>query len=423
MKVRNGRWHAVLLMTLVVAMGASPVRANTLGSSKPPPYVPAVRPAMGEHLKDARRAIQDRDFDKALALIDRAEQVPGGALTPYEVYIVNHLRGSAAASAGNVPLANKAFKVVLSSAFMPEDQRLPILAAMVRLAFSARDYGTAVRAVHRYREAGGTEAAVLEIEPQALYLDKDYAAAQEVMQRQLARKLKRGETPSQQELQLLASSAAKRDDVGGYLTALRLMAEHDPTPSTWLDLIIRTEQRSGFSDRYTLDVYRLREQTGTLMEPSDYMEAVQLALQAGYPGDAQRLIEGGYASGVLGRDGDSGRQRQERLRELVNKKVAEDRATIEEEVALAAEAESGDALVNTGYNLVGYGAYEQGIALMRRGIERGGLLQPNEARLRLGQAYYLAGLRKEALDVFSTIQAEDGSAALAALWSILARQD
>jgi hypothetical protein len=412
-----------LALTVAATAGLPTASANTLGSNRPPPYVPAVRPAMGEYLKDARRAIQQRDFNDALALIDRAEQVPGDPLTPYEVYIINHLRGSAAASAGNVPLANKAFDIVLKSSFMPPDQRLPILTAMVRLAFSARDYATAVRTIARYQEAGGTAAEVLEIEPQALYLDKRYEEALKQVGRQIERRLAERQAPTEQALQILASSAAKLDDVEAYLGALRLMATYYPTPNTWLDLIIRTEQRSGFSDRYTLDVYRLREQTGTLLEPSDYMEAVQLALQAGYPGDAQRLIEGGYQRGVLGQADDSGAQRQERLRELVQRKVAEDRATAEEEASLAAQAERGDALVNTGYNLVGYGEYERGIALMNQGIEKGSLLQPNEARLRLGHAYFMAGMKSEALEIFSSLKADDGSSALAGLWRILAHND
>ncbi|ULQ46735.1 hypothetical protein JN531_000235 [Flagellatimonas centrodinii] len=415
----------VALLALVVAACFAtppPAQANTIGGNRPPPYVPAVRPALGEILKDARNAINDRRFSEALALIDQAEQVQGDPLTPYELYIINHLRGSAAASAGNVPLAYKAFNIVLDSSFMPTEQQLPILAAMVRMAFSARDYDTAVRAVARYREAGGTDPEALEIEPQALYLAKRYDEAATIMGRQVQRKIDAGTQPSEQELQVLASSAIKNGDLDGYLAALRLMVTYFPADTTWLDLIIRTEQRSDFSDRYTLDVYRLREQTGTLLEPSDYMEAVQLALQAGYPGDAQRMLQSGYVRGVLGRDDDVGKERQERLRELVDRKVAEDRATLAEGEALAAQADSGDALVNTGYNLVGYGEYQRGIALMNRGIEKGGLVQPNEARLRLGHAYYMAGMKQEALKIFSSIKGDDGSGALAGLWSILARE-
>lgn len=412
---------AALAVAATLAM-PMPAPANTIGGNRPPPYVPAVRPALGDTLQDARDAINDRRFSEALALIDQAEQVQGDPLTPYEIYIINHLRGSAAASAGNVPLAYKAFNLVLESSFMPAEQRLPILAAMVRMAFSARDYDTAVRAVARYREAGGTDPAALEIEAQSLYLGKRYEEAAKVMGRQVQRKIDNGDTPSEQELQVLASSAIKTDDLDGYLAALRLMVTYFPSATTWLDLIIRTEQRSGFSDRYTLDVYRLREQTGTLLDPSDYMEAVQLALQAGYPGDAQRMLQSGYQRGVLGRDDDAGKERQERLRDLVDRKIAEDRATLAEGEALAAQADGGDALVNTGYNLVGYGEYQQGIALMNQGIEKGGLLQPNEARLRLGHAYYMAGMKQDALKIFSSIKGDDGSGALAGLWSILARE-
>ncbi len=57
----------------------------------------------------------------------------------------------------------------------------------------------------------------------------------------------------------------------------------------------RVQRKPGFSERLELDVYRLMQATGNLKTADDYMEMAQLALQAGFPAEAQKVINDGYA--------------------------------------------------------------------------------------------------------------------------------
>ena len=61
-----------------------------------------------------------------------------------------------------------------------------------------------------------------------------------------------------------------------------------------------------------------------------------------------------------------------------------------------------------------YQAFDQGIA-------RGGLKRPEDAKLRLGQAMVLAGDAKAA-GVLRSVTGADGTADIARMWAILARQ-
>jgi Tfp pilus assembly protein PilF len=58
---------------------------------------------------------------------------------------------------------------------------------------------------------------------------------------------------------------------------------------------------------------------------------------------------------------------------------------------------------------------------MERGINKGGLTRPEEARLHLAQAYLANGNKTQASATFKAVKGADGLADLARLWSILSR--
>lgn len=377
---------------------------------------PSVRPELGELLKAAQDLMAARDNKAALAKISEAE-----AATPdpsaYERYILDRMRGSAAVGAGDTATALQAFNSVVESSYLPPEEKLPTLDALVRLSFSSRDFPATVEAVKKYRQAGGNKPETLEILSQALYLSQRYKEAAVELTEQIRATEAAGKIPSKQQIELLASCALKQNELPGYLAALRTMVSYYPDRRYWLDLIIRTANRAGFSDRLSLDTYRLREKTDTLEDASDYTEAVELALQAGFPGEADRFFKAGEKAGKLGK-GTKDADRHRRLKDSVARKIAEDKASLAEGERQAARAASGDALVATGFNLVMYGDYAKGLALMNQGIDKGGLTRPEEAKLRLGYAYGMAGQLDEAQKVLAQVRGNDGTADLAALWRI-----
>src|SRR3546814_7228008 len=76
------------------------------------------------------------------------------------------------------------------------------------------------------------------------------------------------------------------------------------------------------------------------------MEAAQLALQAGLPGEAQQYVTFGYSTKALGTGSEA--SRQQRPKDLVDKKVAEDKPTLAASDKLAVAQATGEALVTAG---------------------------------------------------------------------------
>lgn len=378
---------------------------------------PSLRPEVGKPLQDAQAALQTKDYKGAAAQINAAEAV--GRLTSYEAYIVARLKASAALGQGDYKTALAAYEQVLASPELPSEEKVKTLDAYVKLAYTAKDYAKTADAIRQYKAAGGSNADTLGLYAQSLYLSGQYKEASAELSSQIKAMEAAGKTPSDTQLQLLASCALKQNDMVAYAAALETIVTYTPKPDYWFDLIVRTGNKPGFSPNLALDVYRLRKATGTMQKAGDYMEAAQLALQAGFPAEAQSFVDEGYASKLLGDGPDAARH--QRLKALVEKKLAEDKGTLAEGEKAAAAQATGDALVATGFNYATYGQYDKGIALMQQGIAKGGLKSVDQAQLHLGYAQMLSGDKATAKRSWSGIKASDGSADMARLYTLLAK--
>ena len=164
-----------------------------------------------------------------------------------------------------------------------------------------------------------------------------------------------------------------------------------------------------------IDVARLKIATGTIRTGNEYFEAVQLSLQDGFPQEALKVMEKGYAAGLLGTGPEA--DRHKRLKALVDKDLAEDRKTLAKEEAQGAAGKDGKTLLNDGFNYVLHGKTAKGLEMMEQGVKLGsGLKRPEHAKMQLAYGYHLAGQNQKAIQVYRTVQGTDGAAALAKLW-------
>ncbi len=383
------------------------------------PVVPAayaadtLRPDVGKPLQAAKDLMGAQKYKEALAKIAETDAVANK--TPYENFIIERMRGAAAAGAGDIDTSAKAFDAVIASGKLPADEQLKIMQSLAGSYYRIKEYTKAVTWADRYRKAGGTDPSVAVVLIQSYYLNGDYGTAAKELQAQFAADERAGRTPTEDQLQLLASCNLKQNDGAGYVATLEKLVANYPKKEYWTDLLARIQRKPGFSDRLSLDVYRLMLVTGTLKDASDYTDMAQLALQAGFPKEAQNVIQLGYNAKVLGTGNEA--DRQKRLKDLADKQAADDQKTLGADIAV----KNGDSLINTGYNLVLNGQKDKGIAMIQQGLAMGGVKHPEDGKLHLGEAYLLAGKPEEASRTFKTVQGEDGTQDLGKLWAIQSR--
>jgi hypothetical protein len=372
----------------------------------------ALRPEIGKPLQAAHELIRAGKYKDALAKVREADAV--GNRTPYETFILDRIRGSAAAGAGEEAVAIKSFEAVLASGRLQAAEKLQMLEALAGTAYRAKDYAKSIEWSQRYFKEGGSSAQMSSLQTSAHYLSGDYAGVVRDMEQKVRSVERAVPIVDETTLRMLAASYAKLGDDAGYVATLEKLLVHHPKKDYWTDMLVRVQNKPGFSERLMLDVYRLQLVTETLDETMQYLEMAQLALQSGLPAEAKKVIEAGYAAGKLGTGAEA--ERHKRLRDLANKQSAEDEKSLSADVI----GRNAEALINSGQALVAAGRVAKGIELIEHGLAKGGLKRPEEAKLHLGQAYLKGGNKAKAVEVFKSIKGPDGVGDLGRLWAIQA---
>jgi tetratricopeptide (TPR) repeat protein len=226
---------------------------------------------------------------------------------------------------------------------------------------------------------------------------------------------KRSQTPKEQTLQLYANSCEKAGDNAGAVTGQEKLVMYYPKPSYWNGLLYSVLRTQGISDRQTLGVYRLMQDTKTLTQPSDYTEMAQLATDAGNPGEAQKVLEEGFAANVFTEQ--RAKERNQRLLDTAKKAAAADQATLGKMEVEAKAAKTGETDVALGGAYLSYGQNDKAVEALTRGIGKGGIKNLPEAQILLGIAQMRSGNKEEARKVFKSVKSDDATwSRIAKLW-------
>ena len=176
----------------------------------------------------------------------------------------------------------------------------------------------------------------------------------------------------------------------------------------------RLQRKPGFSERFTLDVMRLKLSQGLITKAEDYFEMAQLSLQADQPAEAKAIMEKGYAANVLGVGAEA--DRHKRLMELADRKIAEGGKSLLGGLEEAQAAKDGNQLAKIAIGLIGLNNLERGIPMLEKAIAMGGLKRPDDAKLRLGLAQIKSGNKAKGSQTLKSVGGKEGAAEIARLW-------
>ena len=378
----------------------------------------AVRPDVGKPLQAAQELIKAQKFKDALAKVRDADAVANK--TPNEAFLVERMRIAAASGAGDVETAAKSFEALSATGKVPAAEKIRMVESLAGAYYRAKDYAKAMLWSQRYFKEGGTSASIRTLLIQSQYLSGDFAGAAKELATEIQASEKAGTAPPQERLNLLLNAGTQMKDPNTTVYALERLVTYYPKKEYWVDLLSRMQRKPNFSDRLALDTYRLSLATGSMTAANDFMEMAQLALQAGLPAEGKQVVDKGFASGVLGSGAEG--ERHKRLRDLVSKKLEEDKAARAETEKQALADKDGSGLVNAGFNLVFNGQATKGLPMMQQGLTKGNLKRPEDAKLHLAIAQLMAGDAAKAQGVLKTVGGTDGTADLARLWALYAKR-
>jgi outer membrane protein assembly factor BamD (BamD/ComL family) len=365
----------------------------------------ALRPEVAKPLNDAQNLYRAHNYRGALERIAQAAAVPGK--TAYETRVIEEMQGAAAIAGGDPGVATQAYEALLASGQLDGAGVQQFSAALAGVYFQQKNYAAAIRTAQRYDKAGGTDPQMRELLLQSYFLSGDCGNLVATLKPAIDTALKSGHAPAESQLQVLAECGQKTRDTAAQSEALAALVAYYPGPAYQERLFDTVRSKPGYFAPLDLDIYRLRRATGTLTSSDQFMEMTQLSLVAGLPAEAKQVIDQGFASGVLGHDAQA--EREKRLQALVVRRLQ--------------GQNDGNNLpvdpVDGSFNRVFAGQTQQGIDGINAAIGKGDA-HPEAARLRLGEAYYYAGQKARAAQVFRSVKGDDGSADLARLWALVA---
>jgi hypothetical protein len=223
-----------------------------------------------------------------------------------------------------------------------------------------------------------------------------------------------GKPPGEQNIRLIHGACTQLKDDECATRQYEKLVKYYPKPEYWQNLVNTLFNDRKSTDKQQLNFMRLAMYAQAVREPSKFEEIAQIALDQGLPGEAQSVIEEGFAKKYFVEP-----RSIERANSLLAKAKAAatgDKATIAQQDAAARASANGTGDVKMGAAYLSYGDNAKAIEALQRGITKGGIKDPDEAGMLLGIAYLRSGNKPEAAKAFNTVSKDPTMTRVAKLW-------
>ena len=318
------------------------------------------------------------------------------------------------------PDAAKVWEAEVEDGFTTGPEQQQKVRGLSEVNYQLKNYDKAIEYGQRALKGGYGDEHIKTIVGQAYYLKGDWKGTLHFEEDLVNSTIKAGGTPAVEPLQLILSSCVKLEDRACQTKALERMVTFYPKPEYWSNLLLSLLKETASSDSNTLEVYRLMLEVDVLNGADDYTEMAQLAMDAGTPGEAQRVLQRGFDKNVFTEK--RGKEKNQRLLEKAKQAAAQDQATLEKTTREAEAATTGGKNAGMGLAYLNYGQYDKAVDQFTKAISKGGLRNAPETQLLLGIAQLKAGHKDDAVKAFKAVKGDPVLERLQSLWVLHARQ-
>jgi Tfp pilus assembly protein PilF len=367
---------------------------------------------VAKYLTEAKDLAGGKRWDAAWIALEKAERVPD--LSPYARVKIDEFKAYVLTQQHKYAEAGALFELLAKSESASADERNDRLKTASQLYLRAKQYEKSARVAEEGLEKQPNDPVFLELAGQSRYLAGDFRGAVARTAQLVAATVRKGAQPQEASLQILLNSYYRLNDRKQIAQTWEMLLRHHPKPEYWRNVL---ELRSAQPHSERVDFYylALKFDVGMLDDPADYETLALGAIDLGMPEDAVRVLETGLRKGVL-----AGKHEPRFRRMLVHAQAETAKSSdgVKDLAEQAQRASSGQPDAAIGRIYLGQRMYDQAIAALRRGIQKGALEHSDQAHIDLGVAYLKSGETQQARKTFAAVKADSEWRGLAELWSL-----
>jgi Tfp pilus assembly protein PilF len=371
---------------------------------------------VAQYLTEAKKLASGKRWDAAWAALEKAERVPGAS--PYVKYKIDEFKGYVLTQQHKYAEAGALFEQLAKSESVSADERNDHLKTASQSYMRAKQYEKSARAAEVALEKERNDPALLELVGQSKYLAGDFRGAAARIGQLVTVTERKGGKPQEAWLQILLNSYYRLNDRKQIAQTWEMLLRHYPKPEYWRN-VLELKAAEPHSARVELYYLALTFDVGMLDDPADYEVLALGAIDLGLPEQAVRVLEAGLRKGVLAGEHEP---RFRRMLAHAQAETAKSAAAMADLAQQAQRASTGQPGAAIGRAYLSQRKYDQAIAALRKGIQKGELQYPDQARIDLGVAYLKNGETQQARETFAAVKADSEWRGLAELWSLRANE-
>ena len=424
---RPGTWvRAALLAVPVVAaqvavsqlqgdFGVQPFSSALAQEKKPDTRetrrTPALRNNVYEKLAEAQAAAEAKDLATASKILD--EMIASGgkkALNSYELANVYNLYAFIYYSREDYGKALQAYENVVKQPDIPVAMEVNTKFTIAQLYFVQEQWQKGINALlewFKVTESPNANAYVLLA--QGYYQIKDYNKALTNVEKAISMTLAKDKIPKEQWYNLARFLYFEKNDVNKTVDTLETLLKYYPKKQYWVQLShMYGEQKKESQQLSAMETAYVQ---GMLDKGTEQVTMAYLYLNGDVPYKAAKVMDKGLKDGSI-----EGKSKNWEIVGSAWRQAQEVEKSIPAMEQAAAKSDSGELYARLGNVYLDGDQYKKAITAINKGLARGGVKRPDNARLILGMAYFNTKQYEKAREAFQAAGRDERSSKYASQW-------
>jgi len=372
---------------------------------------PALRNKVYEKLAEAQAAAEAKDFNTAAKVLDGMIASGGKkALNSYELANVYNLYAFIYYSREDYAKALKAYENVVKQPDIPVAMEVNTKFTIAQLYFVQEEWQKGINALlewFKVTESPNANAYVLL--SQGYYQIKDYNKALLNVEKAISMYVAKDKIPKEQWYNLARFLYFEKNDIGKTVDTLEILLKYYPKKQYWVQLShMYGEQKKESQQLSAMETAYVQ---GMLDKGTEQVTMAYLYLNGDVPYKAAKVLDKGIKNKSV-----EGTSKNYEILGNAWRQAQEVKKAIPAMEQAAAKSNKGELYARLGNVYLDGDQYKKAISSINKGLSRGGVKRPDNARLILGMAYFNVKEYDKAREAFKAAGRDERSEKYASQW-------